>query len=349
MADSPPSSVPGARQIANIAAFRLLIGARDISSAFRPRLISLSLTEKRGGEADELSVSVDDSKGDIAIPDTGEILTLSLGWRQGAGVTPGMVAKGRFKVDEAGHSGPPDIVTLRARSADLDGGFRVRKERSWKDTTIGAVLGQIAGENGFTAQISGDLAGIAVPVLDQHEMSDMALLRQLGREHDAIATVKDRKLIFAPIGAGVTASGSTIAPAEIARSKGDRHDYRRAEREKYDGAEARWHDQGSATRKTEKAGSTGNGGKPKRLKKIYATQADARAAANAEAKRISRGEAEMTLNLALGDPSLFPDRKVKLTGFKPEIEAHDWLIAEVTHTLDSGGGLRTSLKLEAAG
>lgn len=335
----------GARQQANIAAYVVIVDGKDISAKVRPRLISLSLTEKRGGEADQLDLVLDDSKGDLAIPKEGAIISLSLGWAQGRDVAKGLVAKGRFKVDEAGHSGPPDIITISARSADLQGDFRVRKERSWRGKTLGAIVAQVATDNGLEPRIAADLASITVDVVDQDGKSDMALVRDLGKKYDAVATVKDRKLVFARVGAGVTSSGLAIPPLTITRRKGDRHDYRRAERDKYDGAEARWHDKGAARRKTEKAGGKGTGASPKRLKRIYASQADAQAAAAAEAQRIARGAAELSLSLALGDAAIYPERRVTVAGFKAEIDAQKWLISEVTHAID-GAGFRTRLKLE---
>ena len=330
-------------EIANVPDYSVTLDGQDITGRVRPRLVSLSLAEKRDGEADQLDLVLEDGDGKLDIPRAGVVIALSLGWKRGKEVAHGLVNKGRFKIDEASHSGPPDIVTIRARSADLDADYRVRREESWRDTTLGAVLNEVANRNGLQANVAQQLAAIAVPVLSQHEESDMALVRRLGREHDAVATVKDRKLIFAPIGAGVTASGLTIPPLEITRRFGDRHDYRRVERGRYDGAEARWHDQDSAERRTERAGS----GRLKRVRRVYATQADAKAAASAEARRLQRGAAEMDLSLALGMADLYPERRITISGFKPEIDAKAWLAAEVNHTLDSSG-FRTRVKLETA-
>lgn len=335
------------RQLGNIPAFRIELDGRDISDRFRPRLVSLRLTEKRGGEADQLDIVLDDSAGDLAIPKEGVVIRIWLGWAQGKDVAIGLVDKGRFRVDEASHDGPPDQISISARSADLDGDYRVRKERSWRATTLGAVIRQIAADNGLEARIGGDLAGMAIPVLEQHQKSDMALVRELGRKYDAVATVKDRKLLFSPVGSATTTSGAAIPELTLERRKGklaDRHSYRRAARETYDGAEARWHDQDSATRKTVKVGGKGTG-KAKRLKHVYATEGDAKAAAAAEAKRTARAGAEMSLNLALGDAAIYPDRTTTLSGWKAEIDAQRWLIAEVEHSVDAGG-FRTRLKLE---
>ncbi len=79
---------------------------------------------------------------------------------------------------------------------------------------------------------------------------------------------------------------------------------------------------------------------------MYATEATAHAAAKAEAARRKRAPATLDLDLALGRPDLYPERKLTVTGFKPDIDGRHWLIVEVDHRFD-GGGLRTRLKLES--
>jgi phage protein D len=206
----------------NFADFRVTLDGKDLTSKVRPRLISLRLTEKRGGEADELELVLDDADGKLAIPKKGVIIACALGWRRGTDVITGLVDKGRFTVDDASWDSSPDTITVRARSADLTAGYRVRREGSHRDTTLGALAGKVAAAHGYTAHVDPALTGIAVPVLVQDGKSDMAMIRDLGRQHDAVATVKDRRLILKPIGKATTSSGAAIPAATITRSSGDR-------------------------------------------------------------------------------------------------------------------------------
>ena len=151
---------------ANIPDFRISVDGQDvagdlftdITGKVRPRLISLRLSEKRGGEADQLDLVLDDADGKLAIPKRGATIRLQLGWKQGASVTPGLIDKGRFTVDETEWSGPPDQVTIRARSADLTEAFRTRRERTWKNTTLGAVAKDVE-VAGSTEARSEELSG----------------------------------------------------------------------------------------------------------------------------------------------------------------------------------------------
>lgn len=333
-----------------VADYRLSVDGQDFTPRARPRLISLSLTEKRGKEADQLELTLDDADGLLALPKKGAIITLALGWLRGGddiGAPPaGLIDKGRFKVDEVGWGGPPDQITIRARSADLTAGFRARKEKSFRGTTLGAVARDIAAANGLTAKVAPELAGIAVPILTQHQQSDMALLERLGREHDAVATVKDGKLILSPIGKGATSSGKKLPTITLTRADGGAARYNEVDRSDGAGVEARWHDVDSGQRKTVKAGGGSGGGTPRRLRKVHHSEADARAAAQAEAGRAKRAAAEFSMKLALGRADLYPETGVKLAGFKPPIDARSWILAEVTHRLDARGGFSTDIKLE---
>lgn len=350
----------------NIADFRLTLAGHDlrgdlladaaaqlvdITARVRPRLIGLSLTEKRGGEADQLDLTLDDADGKLELPRKGAVIRLKLGWRQGDDVPVGLVDKGAFKVDEVEWTeAAPDQVRVTARAADLTAAFRVRRERGWTETTLGAIARDVAAGAGLTPVVAPELAGIAVPALAQHHQSDMALLRRLGREHDAVATVKNGRLLLSPIGRGASPGGRTLPALTIRKGDGGGGRYREVDRTADAGVEARWHDQGTATRHTVtagggEAGGTGTG-KRHRLRRVFHSEAEAKRAAAAEAGRRRRAEAEFDYTLALGRPDLYPERPVKLSGFKPAADAHAWIIAELSHSLDGQGGLATRVKLE---
>lgn len=326
------------------AAWKVTLGGADLTDKMSPRLVSLSLTEKREDAADELELVLHDHDGAMQIPSDGAELTVELGWERGAGVRLGLVNKGKFKVDEVSWAGPPDLLTIKARSADFTDGFRVRREKKWTQTTVGAVLKEIAGANGLSSSVDGELAAKELPVLAQDQRSDAAMLRFLGRRFDAVATVKGKTLVFSPIGKGTTASGQSLPPLAIKRSSGDSYSWSRPAREEYGGIEARYHDKDKANRATVKAGS--GKGSPKRLKRVFHNEADAKAAAEAEDKRQKRAEASLELTLGFGDAAIYPEQKGTVSGFKPQIDGTNWIVAEATHTLDGAGGFRSRLKLE---
>lgn len=333
----------------NVADFRLIVDGQDYSPALRPRLVSLALTDKRGGEADQLDIVLDDSDGKVPLPARNAAASLSLGWLSGAGVPLGLVDKGSFTIDAVDWAGPPDQVTIRARSADLTAGFRARRSAGHRATTLGAIAREVARRHGYTARIAPELADVEVEILAQHQQSDMALLRRLGRQRDAIATVKNRQLILSPIGRLHATSGAAFPALTLTRADvGIGYRYSLTERSADAGFSADYEDLDAGKRRTVTVGGKPKAGEkkdPRKLRPVFHSKADATAAADAAHRRAARSEVTMDLQLPLGRPDIYPDRPVTLIGFKREVDAHPWLIAEASHTLDAQG-LRTKLKLE---
>ena len=337
-----------ARYVHKRAAYDLVVDGRRINSQVEPRLMSFSLTEKRGADADELELVLDDSDGSLAIPPAGAIITLKIGWQEltEGDPAPQLVDKGQFKVDLRSHDGTPDRLTISAKSADLTKQFRHRRTQTWSDTTLGDVLGDIASRHGWEAAVAPDKAAIAITHLTQSKESDAAFLARLGRIHDAVATVKSGHLLFSAVGSGVTPKGAAIPEFTITRAKGDRHRWQASERDKGSGVVAEWHDRSTGRRDKVVVGSEDNA---KKLGRTYGSKASAERAAKNQASKQDRKGAQFSLDLAEGDVTLFPDRKGRVSGWKPEIDDAGWVIAEARHSLDAAGGLKTSLQMELGG
>lgn len=329
--------------VATIAGIRLTLeDGTDLTDKFAPRLLELSLTEKRGGEADELSVTLHNHDGLLTAPAKGVVLALSLGWVSGVDVPLGLVSKGRFRVDEVREGGPPDKVTIRARSADFTGDYRRRRTQGWRDTTVGEIVTTIAARNGLTAQVHPDLAGKPIGAIEQHNKSDMAFVKDLGNRYDALATWKDRRLIFMPVGSTTTASGKTIPSTAIAKVDGWKWEFAFAEREEQDGAEAQYHDPAAGRRRTVKRG----GDKRRRLKRVYASKEEATQAADAAMSKGKRGARTFTYELARALPDLQPNGRVTLSGWNGRIDALKWVVESVETAFD-GDGLKQRIALES--
>jgi phage protein D len=320
--------------------FELLVAGRSITRTIESRLISLSLAESRGEEADQLDLVLDDSDGCMALPSKGQAIELRLGW---AGW--GMVDKGSYTVDEVEHSGAPDKISIKARAADIKRKLRSRAEHSYHDTTLGAIVREVAARNKLQAKVDASLDGVKVEHVDQTHESDLHFLSRLARQHDAVCTVKKGRLAFLPINGSKNAAGQALDGWLLTRADGDQHRYHSAERDAYSGVRAHWHDKGKAEKQSALVGTEEN---EKRLKDTYGSEADALAAARAEMGRVKRGKATMELTMALGQPLLMPQTPITLRGFKPEIDATPWLLKKVTHELGDGG-FTSKLELETRG
>nr|WP_232374594.1 phage late control D family protein [Pseudomonas chlororaphis] len=322
-----------------VPAFRLTVDGNDIAQLISPRLMSLLLTDNRGIEADQLSITLSDHDGMLAIPRTGAVIRLWLGWSD-----TGLVDKGTYTVDEAEHTGAPDVLSIRARSADLRKGLKTKRERSWSNTTLGKILGDIATSNGLKATIASALGGLPILQLDQANESDANLISRVGEEFDAVVTVKAGCLLCLPAGGGKTASGLALPHVTLTRADGDQHRYLLADRDSYDGVRAYFYDVNSAKKQEAIAGGGEN---LKDLRHTYSDRQSALRAARSEFNRLQRGSATLSYTLAVGRPDLIPELTYTLQGVKTEIDEIIWYGGNVQHNLSADSGYTVSLELES--
>lgn len=225
------------------AVYRITVDDQDITPLVRPRLIQLTHTDNRGFEADTVELDLDDSDGKLDLPARGAVLSIAFGW-----AASGLVPKGSYTVDEVAHTGTPDVLSIRARSADLRAGLTTQRERSWHNITLSAIVATIADENGLKPLIHDSYYNVVVDHLDQTNESAANLLTRLAGLHDAIATVKDGRLLFMPAAGGESASGQPLPAVTITRKSGDRHQFTIADRQTYKAVRALYHDVNGAVK-----------------------------------------------------------------------------------------------------
>lgn len=317
--------------------YRITLGDQDITPRINGRLINLTLREQRGMEADQLDITLSDHDGQLELPSRGAALEVAFGWEE-----EGLVDKGRFTVDEVQHSGTPDKLTLRARSADMRGKLPGKCTQSWHDITLLDIISTIAARHDLTPVVATQLGERRIAHIDQTDESDLNFLTRLGERFDAVATIKAGRMLFSVAGEALTASGNPMPRVPLTRRDGDQHRYSITDRDAYSGVKAFWNDTQGAARKTVLSGNADNA---KQLRPTYATEADALDAARGEWQRIQRGVAEFELTLARGNALLTPEATITAQGYKPEIDETQWLATEVVHSLNDGG-FCTNVKLE---
>ena len=361
-------------------AFKVVITTKnkkqqDITQVVSSRLITLSLTDNRGLEADTLDLELSDHDGKLALPPRNAIISLALGWKGKP-----LIDKGQYSVAEvqfSGGAGSADRLTIRARAADLKGSFSEQKERSFDKKTLGEIIDTIAKENQLKSQVEKELANRLIDHIDQTNESDINLLTRLAEEHGAMCTVKNGTLLFMPLGKGKTVTGKDIPLRKITRKNGDNYNFSIAESENYKAVRAYWHDPDSGKRgeitvdentkivrkkrmtkgRTLKDGTvkgrrlskrtyreieqqepiTSDSSQIKSLRHTYASERTAITAAKSAFDKLKRGVATFSLNLAFGEPDLMPETPIALSGFKAESDNTNWLITQVTHSITDNG------------
>ena len=359
---------------------KLTINGKPFNTDALSRIISISLTDKSGFEADELTVSLSDHDGKLAMPPKSAEITIALGY-----IETGIVDKGSYKITEISWSGAPDTLHITAQSADTSDRFSEAKEKSWHKTSLKEIIESIAAANGYTPIIGKAYQDEKIDHIDQSNESDAAFLSRLAERYDAIATVKHGRLLFVSSGEATTASGQPLPTIRITRNSGDQYTFRYSNTESYNAVRAYYIDKQTGKKhevvitednydpvkktvtttkkyKTKrKDGKTHKtttkevteikqvdtaGKKIKTLRHTYQSPKTAATGARAAYKKLKRGAMEFDISLAVGRPDVAPESPVTLQGFKPEIDAEKWVGKETVHTLDSNG-LTTAVKLQS--
>jgi uncharacterized protein len=314
---------------------RLFANGTDITSLISDRLLGCTLSDRRSGEVDELSIDLNNHDGQLALPDPGA--ALQVWFPEG----DSFVAMGEYQVDSVETGGPPTTVSIRATSADITDSLKTQREQSWNDTTLGAVLTEVARRNNLTPLIESTLSNRVIDHLDQTTESDLSLINRLGDDHDAVATVKSGALIFMPTGQGTTPAGTALPTATINLTDCTSWRYTKA-KTTYTGVTCHYNNRAYARRDSVTVGSADN------LFVIRATQRTAQAArelADAKWKKLKRAEQALELELEQLHLDAIAEAALVLVGFPEGIPATGWVVSVAEHKVGNGGNT-TSVNAE---
>lgn len=315
-------------------AWRIIADGHDVTGRFQDRLISLTLIDEAGQKSDSAEITLDDRDYRIALPEVGAKLTIALG------LVGALVEIGTYVVDEISGALAPDLVTIRARAADMLGAIRARRTRSWKEVTLEDIVKTIAGQYRLTPQISDSLKAQFYAYLAQTAESDLNLLTRLAKDLDAVAKPAGGALLVVKRGEAKAANGTDLPVFPIHRHQIRSGSWTLTGRGRYGRVTAEWAERDTATVHKVTAGK----GEPERiLRHRYPTQADASRAAQAALSRSHRGSGSLSIELGGFYGDLMAEANVNLLGIKPEL-AGQWLITRVTHRLTDT--LTTSFEAE---
>ncbi|WP_314190274.1 contractile injection system protein, VgrG/Pvc8 family [Paracoccus yeei] len=322
--------------------FQVIVNGTDVTSTFLPRVSSIRLTDTAGIQSDQCEIELADHMPlmPLVIPETGAEIQVALGYLAAAQVV------GIYIVDEVEVSGPPGrmrITGFASAHGSSDAGkspITTSRRRSWREgTTVAQMVDKIAGENGFRAAVSAEAGKMTLPHIDQIDESDANLLTRVARDQGLIFKVGGGALVVVRTGESTSTSGQSLPIVSLGRGEVTRWGMRITRRASYARVVASYRDFGKSEPVDVEVDAQPPGvagvAQVKRLKQIYPSEAAARAAAEAEARRGQRAARTLQVQMP-GRADLMAEGRLLLTDFRPGV-AGEWLIRQVTHTLDANG------------
>lgn len=308
---------------------KVVVDGDDITDQVMRRLVSLTVKDSAGRNADTLTLVLDDEGGELELPRKGVSLSVSAGF---LGRKFGALGDG-FVVDEVSVGGPPSSMTIVARAANFIETLKDQKSRSFDSILLKDLVAFIAVEHGLTARVSDKFSTVFYDHLDQTDESDINFLMRLAVDLDAVAKPVGKYLLFVSRGESRTASGKAMP--RIPLTVRDFSTWRAVlpERGKFKSVVARWHDDAGASLKEVVVGS---GAPAFRLQNTYATAAEAEVAAEAKLKAVSRSGGKFSGSLVVGDPEIVAEARLPLSFFREGVDG-EWVVDGVTHAITKQG------------
>lgn len=309
-------------------AFRIVVDGQDATGTLEDRLLSLTVTDNDGTVADQVTIDLDDRDGRLALPEMEARLEVALGFKGQA-----LSVLGIFAVDGIGGTGPHQSMRITATAADMKKDVRSPRTRAWENKSLRDIVATIAGEAGLKPVVGQSVAGITWPFLAQTAESDLNFLTRIAATLDATAKPAGGALIVQRRGEGKTAAGDVLTAPVITRAQMIGWTWELEGREVYKSVECEWSDTAAgAVRKV----TRGSGTPLRKLRHVYASEAEATRAADAAFTGAARAAMKITVRLPGFQPDLLAGAAVQIAGLRPELSG-EWHLTKVTHSYGRSG------------
>ncbi len=317
--------------------FSIEVGGTDYTAQIRERLSELVITDKAGFESDSVSIVLDDRQPHIAQPARGALVGVSIGY---AGA---LVFKGRYVHDGTQFTGWPQKMTISALAVNVRGAFNTHRLRTFYDLSLGDLVRRIAGEQGYQTAVDSYYDGVSLAWVEQADETDAVFLHRLAKDYGATFKATGQTVVFCRRGPEKDESlRSAFGSFEIRPGEHVRDFSVLAEDESpFSQVVAQYHDNNSGL--TESV-FVGTGDKVKRLRRVFGSESEAQAAADAEFKNGQRAAVTGSMTL-IGRPDLAAEGELVLSGFRDGVNGV-YTLTSVVHRL--GADYTTEIEFEMA-
>lgn len=172
--------------------WRLSILGVDATRDLMPLCQSIAFIDNEHGEADEVTVVIEDDgrfiNGDW-LPEKGDRLGLRIGF-EGAS----KIDCGTFEIDDQDFERRPNICRLRALSAPVSQALRTKRTAQYDETTLARIAGDVAARHGLS--LVGEIADIPIRRRTQHDVTDLSFVADIAGEYGYVVKADAERLVF---------------------------------------------------------------------------------------------------------------------------------------------------------
>jgi uncharacterized protein len=321
-------------------AWSLKADGQDVTALIQPLVLTLEIVDDVKNESDRLTLELAWIEG-LKIPKKGVILEFMAN----------KIALGKYVVQQTSGAWRARNVRIQATGTPLNlpqgknttNPMQTQRSRTWpKNMMFETVIKTVAKTAGLNASVSKELAPLVLAQVTQRNESDLHLVQRLCRDCNAYFKINGGTLICQTTDAKTTVTGATLTTHPLKLSDLEDFSFDNNGRGEETRTVARYRTKGTA--KTQEV-TAGGDGTVRRLKAVYASQAEANTAAKAEQARQGNSSRTMRLTLASVRFDIFALHRIKTVGFPRDFDGLTRKITSVTHHYGRNGW-QTTIELE---
>lgn len=327
-------------------ALKVVIAGNDVTSRFRPRLLSISISKASKRSAHTCDLTLADVDGSLLLPADGDEVQVSLGQ---AGSAAGLAFTGTVNnVESSGGRGGRKL-SIKAASSDQKSKVKQPALRHKDKGKFKATAEEWGKKAGLDVTVIGELADVERDYWSMQHESFQQWGQRMAEELGATFQIVGKRAAFAPRNDGKSASGKPLTPITAAwGSGGNLLQWKIAStdsRPAYKEVKARYFDRKTGQWKQSSA-EVENGGSEAQLniQIPYADEKSAKAKASSSARESKRAKGGGSITI-VGNASAEPEAKCTLSGTRPGIDG-EYIIDQVEHSVSRSDGWETKLTLK---
>jgi phage protein D len=324
---------------------KVIVGGQDVTSAFLPRLISVSVTKNSKRAAHTCEMQLADPDGSIYLPQDGDPVTVLLG-RNGAAqqAFTGFVNNVSSDGGRGGRKLKVSATSANQKSKVKQGELAHKDDATFKD--VAEEWGRTAG---LQVTVVGELASEQRDHWDMQNESFQSWGQRVAAELGATFNIEGDRAVFAPRNEGKSASGKPLTPITAAwgdnllswsiATADSRPVYKTVRRRFFDREAGEWKYE---TSDVENPGSGVEAELDMRLPATDSKRAKASAKSGSKESKRNKGGGSVSI---VGNAAAQPEARCTLAGTRPGIDG-EYVIDSVEHSVSRSNGWETKLTLK---